>query len=64
MSCGQPHETPCSEVLADVYLYLDDEQDAGPRDGKREDEVGAHRMPSDERLNGRHHVLLPQAGVR
>ena len=35
MSCGQPHETPCSEVLADVYLYLDDEQDAGARDKVR-----------------------------
>ncbi|MCW2725818.1 MAG: anti-sigma factor [Frankiales bacterium] len=28
MSCGEPHETPCSEVLAEVYLYLDGEQDA------------------------------------
>ena len=23
MSCGKPHETPCREVLAEVYLYLD-----------------------------------------
>ena len=23
MSCGHPHETDCSEVLAEVYLYLD-----------------------------------------
>ena len=23
MSCGDPHETDCSEVLAEVYLYLD-----------------------------------------
>lgn len=23
MSCGNPHETDCSEVLAEVYLYLD-----------------------------------------
>ena len=28
MSCGDPHETPCSEVLEEVYLYLDGEQDA------------------------------------
>ena len=21
MSCGDPHETPCSEVLETVYLY-------------------------------------------
>ena len=28
MSCGDPHETPCSEVLEQVYLYLDQEQDA------------------------------------
>jgi mycothiol system anti-sigma-R factor len=23
VSCGQPHETDCREVLAEVYLYLD-----------------------------------------
>ncbi len=23
MSCGKPHEVPCSEVLARVYSYLD-----------------------------------------
>ncbi|MGO9079933.1 MAG: mycothiol system anti-sigma-R factor [Streptosporangiaceae bacterium] len=23
MSCGNPHEVPCSEVLARVYSYLD-----------------------------------------
>ena len=28
MSCGDPHETPCSEVLDAVYLYLDGEQDS------------------------------------
>jgi mycothiol system anti-sigma-R factor len=27
MSCGEPHETPCSEVLEKVYLYLDGEAD-------------------------------------
>jgi mycothiol system anti-sigma-R factor len=27
MSCGDPHETPCSEVLENVYLYLDGEAD-------------------------------------
>jgi mycothiol system anti-sigma-R factor len=25
MSCGDPHATPCSEVLEKVYLYLDGE---------------------------------------
>lgn len=25
MSCGNPHATPCSEVLRDVYLFLDGE---------------------------------------
>ncbi len=25
MSCGDPHGTPCSEVLEKVYLYLDGE---------------------------------------
>jgi mycothiol system anti-sigma-R factor len=27
MSCGNPHETPCSEVLERVYTYLDGELD-------------------------------------
>ncbi len=25
MSCGKPHDMPCSEVLARVYSYLDGE---------------------------------------
>ena len=25
MSCGNPHETPCTEVLEQVYSYLDGE---------------------------------------
>jgi mycothiol system anti-sigma-R factor len=25
MSCGKPHETDCSEVLAEVWLFLDHE---------------------------------------
>jgi mycothiol system anti-sigma-R factor len=33
MSCGKPHETPCSEVLAELYSYLDKELD--PRDRVR-----------------------------
>ena len=28
MSCGDPHETPCSEVLEAVYLYLDGEAES------------------------------------
>jgi len=27
VSCGKPHETPCHEVLEDVYLYLDEQCD-------------------------------------
>jgi mycothiol system anti-sigma-R factor len=27
VSCGNPHETPCTEVLEDVYTYLDAECD-------------------------------------
>ena len=27
MSCGNPHEVPCSEVLDRVYTYLDGEMD-------------------------------------
>ncbi|MEV5568780.1 mycothiol system anti-sigma-R factor [Spirillospora sp. NPDC052269] len=29
MSCGDEHETSCSEVLAQVYSYLDGELDDG-----------------------------------
>ena len=29
MSCGKPHETPCTEVLARIYAYLDGELDVG-----------------------------------
>ncbi|MCI0686143.1 MAG: mycothiol system anti-sigma-R factor [Sporichthyaceae bacterium] len=25
MSCGRPHEVPCSEILDQVYTYLDNE---------------------------------------
>ncbi len=35
MSCGDPHETPCAEVLDAVYLYLDGEQDAASRERVR-----------------------------
>ena len=28
MSCGNPHETDCSEVLDRVYEYLDNEMEA------------------------------------
>lgn len=31
MSCGDPHETDCSEVLAEVWLYLDQECDCERR---------------------------------
>jgi mycothiol system anti-sigma-R factor len=32
MSCGDPHETDCGEVLADVFIYLDGEMDTAARD--------------------------------
>ena len=25
MNCGEPHETPCTDVLCQVYSYLDGE---------------------------------------
>jgi anti-sigma factor RsiW len=28
MSCGKPHETPCTEVLGRIYSYLDGELEA------------------------------------
>jgi mycothiol system anti-sigma-R factor len=32
MSCGGPHETDCSEVLAEVWLFLDHECDQRRRE--------------------------------
>jgi mycothiol system anti-sigma-R factor len=40
MSCGKPHETPCSEVLAGLYSYLDGEID--------DDSTGHIRQHLDE----------------
>ena len=42
MSCGNPHETPCSEVLDRVYWYLDGEMSADDCDHIRQhlDECG------------------------
>ena len=31
MSCGKPHETDCTEVLAEVWLFLDNECDGERR---------------------------------
>jgi len=31
VSCGKPHETDCSEVLAEVWLFLDHECDSERR---------------------------------
>ncbi|HEU5034092.1 MAG TPA: mycothiol system anti-sigma-R factor [Mycobacteriales bacterium] len=31
MSCGNPHEVDCSEVIEQVYLYLDGEIDEAGR---------------------------------
>ena len=39
MSCGKPHETDCSEVLAEVWLFLDRECDANRR-AKLEQHLG------------------------
>jgi mycothiol system anti-sigma-R factor len=35
MSCGEPHETPCSEVLEKVYVYLDGEAESEDHDHVR-----------------------------
>jgi mycothiol system anti-sigma-R factor len=42
MSCGHPHETPCSEVLGRIYWYLDGEVSAEDCDHIRQhlDECG------------------------
>lgn len=31
MSCGKHHDTPCSEVLAELFVFLDAECDEGRR---------------------------------
>ncbi len=42
MSCGNPHEVPCTEVLAMVYSYIDGEMDDSSYAGIRQhlDECG------------------------
>lgn len=42
MSCGKPHETPCEDVLDQVYTYLDGELDGHGCDKIRQhlDECG------------------------
>jgi len=42
MSCGNPHEVPCSEVLALVYSYIDGEMEHTGSDQIRQhlDECG------------------------
>jgi len=37
VSCGNPHETPCSEVLDKIYEYID-----GEVDGDRAHEIKHH----------------------
>jgi len=36
VSCGEPHDTDCGEVLADVFLYLDGEMSSERRDRIRD----------------------------
>lgn len=36
MSCGNPHEVDCSEIIEQVYLYLDGEIDDAARHKVRE----------------------------
>ena len=35
MSCGEPHETDCGEVLAEVFFYLDGEMTSERREAIR-----------------------------
>jgi mycothiol system anti-sigma-R factor len=37
VSCGKPHETPCSEVLDRVYEFID-----GELDGERRHQIKEH----------------------
>ena len=37
MSCGNPHETPCAEVLGRVYEFID-----GEIDGDRKQVIKSH----------------------
>ena len=52
MSCGNPHETPCTEVLDQLYAYLDGELGAPDCDKIRQhlDECGPclHEYDLDE----------------
>ncbi len=69
MSCGNPHETPCTEVLDQLYAYLDGELGAPDCDKIRQhlDECGPclHEYDLDEvvkQLVHKHcgHDLVPR----
>jgi mycothiol system anti-sigma-R factor len=57
MSCGHPHDTPCSEVLSAVFLYIDHEIEDSERlhaieihleeCGPCHDQVGAEQRVRD-----------------
>jgi mycothiol system anti-sigma-R factor len=36
MSCGRPHDKDCSEVLGELFLFLDNELDSASKDDIRQ----------------------------
>ncbi len=58
VSCGDPHETDCGEVLAEVFLYLDGEMTTDRRDRIREPPGRVLAVPAQVR----HRAGGPGAG--
>ena len=46
MSCGKPHKVPCSEVLEQVYAYLDHEIPDASCDEIRQQPGRVRAMPA------------------
>ena len=64
MSCGNPHDVPCSEVIEQVYLYLDGEIDEAGRhkSAAAVDDVGTlrHAGGADAALGVAHDAIGDQ----
>ena len=58
VSCGKPHETDCSQVLAEVWLLLDHECDSEPAAQARRPPRRVHALPRAVRHRG-----APQAAA-
>ena len=49
MSCGKPHEVPCTQVLDRIYAYLDGELEDVDCAKVRQKHCGCEPVPTDLR---------------